>query len=118
MLCIATSFDGTALLCGLDDGTLALLAWLYARARRREGMGGGDPKLVAATGAWLGWQALPLMLLLASLGGIIWALVVQRKGDQPLGERRVPFGMFLCGAAFAVGVLGVFALAVAAFAHE
>ena len=85
----------------VGGGTLALLAWLYARARRREGMGGGDPKLVAATGAWLGWQALPLMLLLASLGGIIWALVVQRKGDQPLGERRVPFGMFLCGAAFA-----------------
>jgi len=80
---------------------LALLAWLYARARGKEGMGGGDPKLVAATGAWLGWQALPLMLLLASLGGIVWALTLQRKGDRPLGERRVPFGSFLCGAAFA-----------------
>ena len=64
-------------------------------------MGGGDPKLVAAIGAWLGWQALPLMLLLASLGGIVWALVAQGKGDRPLGERQVPFGTFLCGAAFA-----------------
>lgn len=85
----------------VGGAALALLAWLYARARRREGMGGGDPKLVAAIGAWLGWQALPLMLLLASLGGIVWALVAQGKGDRPLGERQVPFGTFLCGAAFA-----------------
>lgn len=80
---------------------LALIAWAHRRTRGAEGMGGGDPKLVAAIGAWLGWQALPLMLLLASLGGIIWALLAQRKGDQPLGERRVPFGVFACTAAFA-----------------
>ncbi len=80
---------------------LAFLAWLYRRARGRDGMGGGDPKLVAATGAWLGWQPLPLLLLLASLGGILWALAARKKGDRPLGERRVPFGSFLCGAAFA-----------------
>lgn len=80
---------------------LALIAWAYRRARGAEGMGGGDPKLVAAIGAWLGWQALPLLLLLASLGGIVWALVAQRKGDQLLGERRVPFGVFACSAAFA-----------------
>lgn len=79
---------------------MALLAWTYARARGRDGMGGGDPKLVAATGAWLGWQVLPLMLLLASLAGILWALAQQRKGDRPLGEQQVPFGAFLCGAAF------------------
>lgn len=80
---------------------LALIAWAYRRARGAEGMGGGDPKLVAAIGAWLGWQALPLMLLLASLGGIVWALIAQGKGDRPLAERRVPFGVFACTAAFA-----------------
>jgi leader peptidase (prepilin peptidase) / N-methyltransferase len=80
---------------------LALVAWAYRRARGAEGMGGGDPKLVAAIGAWLGWQALPPMLLLASLGGIVWALIVQRKGDRALGARRVPFGVFACTAAFA-----------------
>ncbi|HEY0596436.1 A24 family peptidase [Sphingopyxis sp.] len=80
---------------------LALVARAYRRARGAEGMGGGDPKLVAAIGAWLGWQALPLMLLLASFGGIVWALIAQRKGDQPLGQRRVPFGVFACTAAFA-----------------
>ncbi len=85
----------------VGGGTLALVAWAYRRSRGAEGMGGGDPKLVAAVGAWLGWQALPLMLLLASVGGIVWALVTQRKGDQSLAERRVPFGVFLGTAAFA-----------------
>ncbi len=80
---------------------LALIAWAYRRARGGDGMGGGDPKLVAAIGCWIGWQALPLTLLLASLGGIVWALVVQRKGDRPLGQRSVPFGVFACTAAFA-----------------
>ncbi|PKP97495.1 MAG: prepilin peptidase [Alphaproteobacteria bacterium HGW-Alphaproteobacteria-13] len=79
---------------------LALLAWAWRR-RAREGMGGGDPKLVAAIGAWIGWQALPLMLLLASLSGIVWALAAQGKGDTPLSARRVPFGLFACGAAWA-----------------
>lgn len=87
-----------AVVCGL---TLAAIGEIYKRVRLKDGMGGGDPKLVAAIGAWLGWQALPLMLLLASLGGIIWALVAQRKGDQPLAQRQVPFGVFACIAAFA-----------------
>lgn len=82
-------------------GVLALIAWAYRRARGIDGMGGGDPKLVAAIGAWIGWQTLPLMLLLASLGGIVWALIAQRKGDPPLTERRAPFGVFACTAAFA-----------------
>lgn len=80
---------------------LAFLAWGYRRTRGAEGMGGGDPKLVAAIGCWTGWQALPLLLLLASAGGIGWALSLQRKGDRSLGERPVPFGVFLCIAAFA-----------------
>lgn len=81
---------------------LALIAWAYRRMRDSDGMGGGDPKLVAAIGAWLGWQALPLMLLLASFGGIVWALLAhKRKGDPPLASRRVPFGLFACAAAWA-----------------
>lgn len=87
-----------AVVCGL---TLSAIAGFYRRVRLKDAMGGGDPKLVAAIGAWLGWQALPLMLLLASLGGIVWALMSQRKGDQPLAERRVPFGLFACAAAWA-----------------
>ncbi len=80
---------------------LAGIAWVYRRLRGGEGMGGGDPKLVAAIGCWLGWQALPLMLLLASLGGLLWALIAHGKGDRPLTRRRVPFGLFACVAAWA-----------------
>ncbi|NIJ35563.1 leader peptidase (prepilin peptidase)/N-methyltransferase [Sphingopyxis panaciterrae] len=80
---------------------LAAVAWAYRLARGGDGMGGGDPKLVAAIGAWLGWQVLPLMLLLASLGGIIWALAMRNeKGDTPLTLRRIPFGVFACTAAW------------------
>jgi leader peptidase (prepilin peptidase)/N-methyltransferase len=80
---------------------LAVIAWAYRRLRSDEGMGGGDPKLVAAIGCWLGWQALPLLLLLASLGGLLWALVAHGKGDRPLARRPVPFGLFACVAAWA-----------------
>lgn len=105
-LLLAGPLLGTALLDrwigALAGGlALALIAWAYRRSRGTDGMGGGDPKLVAAIGAWLGWQALPLLLLLASLGGLAWALVTQGKGDQPLTERRVPFGLFASIAAFA-----------------
>ena len=71
---------------------LAGIAAAYRHVRGSEGMGGGDPKLVAAIGCWIGWQALPLLLLLASLGGLVWALGAQRKGDGPLSMRAVPFG--------------------------
>lgn len=98
---LGTSLTGRWIGALAGGGLLALIAWAYRRSRGSEGMGGGDPKLVAAIGAWLGWQALPLMVLLASLGGIVWAFVRQRKGDRPLGERRVPFGLFACAAAWA-----------------
>ncbi|HMO76978.1 MAG TPA: A24 family peptidase [Sphingopyxis sp.] len=80
---------------------LALIALAWRRGRGREGMGGGDPKLAAAIGAWIGWQALPLTILLASAGGIVWALFTQGKGDRPLSLRAIPFGVFLSIAAWA-----------------
>ncbi|WP_235303513.1 prepilin peptidase [Sphingopyxis sp. MWB1] len=81
--------------------SLLLVAWGYRRLRGSEGMGGGDPKLFAAIGAWTGWQALPFILLIASLCGLGWALASQQKGDTPLVMRRIPFGSFLCVAAWA-----------------
>lgn len=74
---------------------LAVVAGAYRYLRGRDGMGGGDPKLLAALGAWLGWQMLPLTLLIASGSGIIWAVLSHRKKDQPLAQRPVPFGVFL-----------------------
>lgn len=74
---------------------LMLVRLAYRQWRGREGMGGGDPKLMAALGVWIGWQALPMLLLIASGAGLIWALSRPKKGDQPLSVRPVPFGVFL-----------------------
>ncbi len=55
-------------------GALEAIRRIYFVVRKREGMGAGDPKLLAALGIWLGWQALPLVLFLASGIGLLWAL--------------------------------------------
>jgi len=70
------------------------IAWSYRRLRGREGLGGGDAKLLAAGGAWLGAAALPSVVLVASLAALLWA-VITRQFD-PAG--RLPFGSFLAGA--------------------
>jgi len=66
----------------------------------KEGLGYGDFKLVAAIGAWLGWQMQPLVILLASVIGAVVGgvyLKMSRRGrDHP-----IPFGPFLAGAGFA-----------------
>ncbi len=80
--------------------SLALLAWSYRRLRGREGLGGGDPKLFAAIGLWLGWMVLPFVLLLAALIGLAAAL--------PGGlhaTRRLPFGTMLAAAAWLFAAL-------------
>ncbi|MFQ5760956.1 MAG: prepilin peptidase [Acidiferrobacterales bacterium] len=63
----------------------------------KEGMGYGDFKLFAAFGAWLGWQSLPLIILLASFVGAIvgGALILMLGRDRQL---PIPFGPFLCAA--------------------
>ncbi|MCS6765437.1 MAG: A24 family peptidase [Candidatus Protistobacter heckmanni] len=75
----------------------AAAAWAYRRLRGREGMYGGDFKLTAALCAWLGWQALPGLLVLASAGGIGAALLRAARGKGGLGE-PLAFGPFLAAA--------------------
>ena len=59
--------------------SLAAFGALYFRLRRREGLGLGDAKLFAAGGAWLGWQALPLVLAVSAVTGLIFALVTRQR---------------------------------------
>lgn len=84
---------------GAIAGYLALwlVYWAFKLATGKEGMGFGDFKLLAAIGAWLGWQALPLVILLSSVvgatAGISLMLVTKRGRDHP-----IPFGPYLAAA--------------------
>ena len=76
-------------------GGLWLLARLYRFLRGREGLGGGDPILFGAGGAWVGWTGLPSVLLWASVAGlsVVLAMLIVRR--QVSATDRLPFGVFL-----------------------
>lgn len=78
----------------LGGGSLYLVAFLYSWLRGQEGMGGGDIKLLAMIGAWMGWKALPFVILISSLTGTLIG-----GGSLLLSRRRlseqIPFGPFL-----------------------
>ncbi|MBU0481681.1 MAG: prepilin peptidase [Proteobacteria bacterium] len=79
-------------------GSLYLIAATYYLLTRREGMGGGDIKLLAMIGAFLGWQSLPFVVFGSSLLGSvvgIFAMIRQKKG----GRTVIPYGPFLSIAA-------------------
>lgn len=78
----------------VGGGILWLVAWAYELATGREGMGGGDIKLLAMIGAFLGWQGVLLSLLLASfIGSIVgFGWMIARGADAKLA---IPFGPFL-----------------------
>lgn len=81
---------------GAMAGYLVLwsLYWAFKLLTGKEGMGHGDFKLLAALGAWLGWQALPIVLLLSSLAGAIIGigLILLRNHHQ---GKPIPFGPYL-----------------------
>ncbi len=84
---------------GAMAGYLALWSvfWLFKLATGKEGMGYGDFKLLAALGAWLGWQMLPAIILLSSLVGAVVGIaliVIARRGRNV----PIPFGPYLAAA--------------------
>jgi leader peptidase (prepilin peptidase)/N-methyltransferase len=114
----------------LGGGILWAVAWSYERATGTEGMGFGDVKLLAMIGAFLGWQAIPAILVVASLSGSLAGIlviftargrakarrIVRRLGVRALGThvRRaarttaIPFGPFLAlGAVVALYLPGI-----------
>jgi leader peptidase (prepilin peptidase) / N-methyltransferase len=78
----------------IGGGSFYLVALFYYLCTRREGMGGGDIKLLAMIGAFLGWQSLPFVVLSSSLTGLLaglWAMRSQGRG----GRTVIPYGPFL-----------------------
>lgn len=82
----------------LGGGILYAIAMSYYLIAHREGMGGGDIKLLGMIGGFLGWQSLLFVVFFSSLTGSIvgvFAMIKQGKG----GKTRIPFGPFLAVAA-------------------
>lgn len=74
--------------------TLWSVFWLYKLVTGKEGMGYGDFKLLAAIGAWLGWKALPMVILLSSfVGAVIGVVLIVFARHQR--SMPIPFGPYL-----------------------
>ncbi|MDX3908867.1 MAG: A24 family peptidase [Sphingobium sp.] len=80
-------------------GTLLVVSLAYRAWRGREGLGLGDAKLLGAIGAWLGWQALPFVLLIASLSALLVVGIGFVRGAKLDAKTQIPLGTFLCIAA-------------------
>ncbi|MBI4525488.1 MAG: prepilin peptidase [Deltaproteobacteria bacterium] len=79
----------------LGGGILFLVAWVYQLLTGKEGMGGGDIKLLAMIGSFLGWASVLLTLFLASLtGSVVGVSFMLAKGVDT--KYALPFGPFLC----------------------
>lgn len=75
-------------------GIFSAIALLYALVRKNQGMGGGDIKLLAMIGAFLGWQSLFFVIFFSSLTGALVSIAVIFKQGKD-GKMRIPFGPFL-----------------------
>lgn len=79
---------------------LFLIAAAYRRLRGRDGMGGGDPKLFGAIGAWIGAWQLPVILLGAGLLGLAALVLMRLRGEAVTATTRLPLGTLMALAAW------------------
>lgn len=75
-------------------GILWLVAYIYFIFTGREGLGGGDIKLLAWLGALLGWRSIPFIILSSSIVGSVIGLIISNKNQNSL-KTMIPFGPFL-----------------------
>ena len=106
LLWLGLLFNLNHVFVGLESAVIGAMAgylvlwsiyWAFKLITGKEGMGHGDFKLLAALGAWFGWQALPVIILLSSLVGAIIGIaliIIANRGR----EVPMPFGPYLAGA--------------------
>lgn len=82
----------------IGGGSLWLVAYIYFVFTGREGLGGGDIKLLGWLGALLGWKSIPFIILFSSLTGAVIGLLMSRKNEDGL-KTMIPFGPFIAAAA-------------------
>lgn len=110
LLAAGLGWSGTPLTAALwgvvaGYGSLWSVYWLFKLTTGKEGMGYGDFKLLAALGAWLGWQMILPIVLASSIIGAVVGIAMKLSGALREG-RYVPFGPFLAGAGLAVMLVG------------
>ncbi|MCL1038284.1 A24 family peptidase [Shewanella submarina] len=102
-----TFTDLQSAIIGAVAGYLSLWSvfWLFKLLTGKEGMGYGDFKLMAVFGAWLGWQFLPVIILLSSLVGAIVgiAMILAKRLSR---EKPIPFGPYIAAAGWIALVYG------------
>lgn len=89
-----TNLSSALLGACLGFGTLWILNYGYRLLKGHNGIGMGDAKLLAALGAWLGWSALPSVLLIASLTGLVGGIIWLKWRNFHL-QQAFPFGPFI-----------------------
>ena len=87
---------------------LRAIAELYRVLRRRDGLGQGDAKLLAASGAWVGMSALPQVILAAALSALAAAVCLRLAGVRLSAHSALPFGPFLALATWLLWLCGPF----------
>ena len=90
------SIDFKAALLGIlaGGGSLFLVAWIYSLITKKEGMGGGDIKLLAMMGGLVGWQGVAFTIFVSSLVGTLSGFVVMLHSRKDM-KLAIPFGPFL-----------------------
>ncbi len=89
---------------------VAVIAVGYRRLRGREGIGLGDAKLLAGAGAWVSWQGLPGVVLLAASAGLVGALFWRLRHGALSPQQELPFGPYLAGGLWVIWLYGPISL--------
>lgn len=87
-------------------GSIWFAGWLFEKLRHKEGLGFGDVKMLAMTGAFLGFERTLLTIILGSLLGSVFGLVYIRIARKDPATYQLPFGSFLALAALIVALAG------------
>ena len=100
-----TSLPSAVMGAMLGYGSLWSVYWVFKLVTGKEGMGYGDFKLLGALGAWFGWQAVPVIILLSSFAGALLGISIlllrRLERDTPM-----PFGPYLAGAGLVILFFG------------
>jgi len=97
-MCLDVSVVESLIGAGVGAGIILIIAFAYKAARKVEGMGGGDVKLMAMIGAFMGWQMVLAVLFLAAAAGSVYGVWLMRRAGGD-GKTAVAFGSFLAPAA-------------------